>query len=1086
MANWTGLAGFAGLAAALENIQDRRVKEAELQRKMTEGKGEWAPMTGGGGGFLGGLDQFLGYNKPGQMGFGGQRYQFTPYAPMTEADVRGMGLTIPQTTTTPAYDKPWPTTPGGELAFGPPERVPEQEVTKEVPLPGFVGTILDPKTKQAIALERFKEHRDLAKLREEYRLAGAGLTPGSEGGGATKTQAFVVPGTEGSAATGGAATPAAPPAATPAAALASGPVPGIEKLSPQFRAKAQLIANRLGVNLDDFYRVMHFETGGEFSPATKNRMGSGATGLIQFTKRTAERLGTTTEALAQMTPEQQLDYVEKYLAPHKGKLGNLKDLYLSILYPAAMGKSDETVLFTPDKNPLEYRQNAGLDTDNKGYVTVRDAVAAVQRTTGVTPSTVPAQAPATGTAQAPAVPKAQALAGAPPAAQAATDPATQTYVTQFQKGSEADALKTITDAENKANPKNPADQATLLAMKRALETVFPKGQAVVSAAGGTGMQVAGPAAPGPQAAVPPTTTTVTPPAAPAPTTTGVQPPPQPTATYTPSPELLQQVKNNEQKIAANDERMNRIEINRRMAEVQTRKGMPGAVDRLRMYSEQWAALDKENKALNKESEDAYAKEKGLWDTEQKTRRGKAEDVPIKIAEETRKPPLEAEVTTRVQDASMTEDLRNTKTDLVAQGLAPEKDWKDYTVQEKATVTREHVARTKEFQLLENMDPWERSALYEITKRDKTPMGQASQPQLREARLEGRKQQLAHGRDTKIMESEAALDSVMGEQDALKWIDPVSRQPATNMTPRQAKEQGYILAGKPQQDTLRSGYNSIRYMDRMHVLYFGGEDKDGSITGQAGKSFQGIYPWIEAQRNNPQNIGNRAAQTLAIRTGRLGGQTLAQWAEVADNFISASLGAISRDMGGERGHFTDFDAERTRKYFANFGTKWWGRMLGDPNIMTSSGEAQKMMRLATGVITDRVRGALDLDPGDPLPWKVSGELLPKALPPEQRRQRGAPPAAGGTTPAAAASPVPTAGQEPAPVQPATQEAAPAQPGATAATGTAPKLDGPTAQRLLNDATKELFPGRAATSLTDEEVAQARARARAMWQQQQGGT
>ena len=163
---------------------------------------------------------------------------------------------------------------------------------------------------------------------------------------------------------------------------ATGTAPGIEKLSQPFRTKAESIADRLGANRDDFYRVMHFETGGEMSPATTNRAGSGATGLIQFMPETAKRLGTTTEALAKMTPEQQLDYVERYLEPYKGKIGTLKDLYMAVLYPAAVGKSEDTVLFSPDKTPAAYRQNAGLDAGNKGYVTVGDAVAAVERTTG--------------------------------------------------------------------------------------------------------------------------------------------------------------------------------------------------------------------------------------------------------------------------------------------------------------------------------------------------------------------------------------------------------------------------------------------------------------------------------------------------------------------------------------------------------------------------------------------------------------------------------------------------------------------------------------------------------------------------------
>lgn len=181
-----------------------------------------------------------------------------------------------------------------------------------------------------------------------------------------------------------------PPAATPGSdqrprgyveAGGTQPVIGTEKLTPTFTAKANEVATRLGMNPQDLLRIIGFETGGTFDPAVKNRAGSGATGLIQFTEQTAKALGTTTEALAQMTPEEQLDYVEKYLAPYKGKLGSLKDAYLAVFKPAAIGQGLDTPLYTKDKDGLAYRQNAGLDTGNKGYVTVGDALAAVMRTT---------------------------------------------------------------------------------------------------------------------------------------------------------------------------------------------------------------------------------------------------------------------------------------------------------------------------------------------------------------------------------------------------------------------------------------------------------------------------------------------------------------------------------------------------------------------------------------------------------------------------------------------------------------------------------------------------------------------------------
>ena len=52
-----------------------------------------------------------------------------------------------------------------------------------------------------------------------------------------------------------------------------------------------------------------------------------------------------------MTPEQQLDYVERYLEPYKGKIGTLKDLYMAVLYPAAIGKSEDSVSLARTRRP---------------------------------------------------------------------------------------------------------------------------------------------------------------------------------------------------------------------------------------------------------------------------------------------------------------------------------------------------------------------------------------------------------------------------------------------------------------------------------------------------------------------------------------------------------------------------------------------------------------------------------------------------------------------------------------------------------------------------------------------------------------
>lgn len=147
-------------------------------------------------------------------------------------------------------------------------------------------------------------------------------------------------------------------------------VPGISSTSPEFRTKLIAIAHELDTNPDYLATVISFETGGSFSPTIRNKAGSHAVGLIQFLESTAENLGTTTDQLSRMSAEKQLDYVYRYLAPHKGQLKSLNDVYMAILYPAAIEKDSSTVLFrAPSK---EYQQNKGFDKDNKGYITKND------------------------------------------------------------------------------------------------------------------------------------------------------------------------------------------------------------------------------------------------------------------------------------------------------------------------------------------------------------------------------------------------------------------------------------------------------------------------------------------------------------------------------------------------------------------------------------------------------------------------------------------------------------------------------------------------------------------------------------------
>lgn len=137
------------------------------------------------------------------------------------------------------------------------------------------------------------------------------------------------------------------------------------------------MCERLGCQINDMMTCIAWESGRTFSPSVKNMAGSGATGLIQFMPTTAMGLGTTVGALAQMTFEEQLVYVEKYFQPYKGRLHSLADVYMAILWPAGVGKPMDYLLWEKATRPTTYRQNSGLDVDRDGSISKAEVMAKV-------------------------------------------------------------------------------------------------------------------------------------------------------------------------------------------------------------------------------------------------------------------------------------------------------------------------------------------------------------------------------------------------------------------------------------------------------------------------------------------------------------------------------------------------------------------------------------------------------------------------------------------------------------------------------------------------------------------------------------
>lgn len=177
--------------------------------------------------------------------------------------------------------------------------------------------------------------------------------------------------------------PGNPPLTSPAAAApaaAGNPDPNVvtrpiawgARVSKTFVARAWWIAVTLGFDPDWLMSDIAWESGRTFRADVRNMAGSGATGLIQFMPRVAVALGSSVDALARMSAEDQLNFVYKYFRPFAGKIHTFADGYMAILWPAAVGQSDDDKLFT---GGVAYRQNSGLDADKDGVVTKLEAAA---------------------------------------------------------------------------------------------------------------------------------------------------------------------------------------------------------------------------------------------------------------------------------------------------------------------------------------------------------------------------------------------------------------------------------------------------------------------------------------------------------------------------------------------------------------------------------------------------------------------------------------------------------------------------------------------------------------------------------------
>ena len=147
-----------------------------------------------------------------------------------------------------------------------------------------------------------------------------------------------------------------------------------------FNAELRAVAQRLGMDVQALADVMFAESSMDATAQPIDKLGnpiSTASGLIQIIDQQARAIDTSSEALRQMNPVDQLKYVEDYFMRQKGmfpKLDytNADHVDLAVFGPAHAGKPTDTVMYAAGTEA--YDKNRGVDAPGStdGGITVQE------------------------------------------------------------------------------------------------------------------------------------------------------------------------------------------------------------------------------------------------------------------------------------------------------------------------------------------------------------------------------------------------------------------------------------------------------------------------------------------------------------------------------------------------------------------------------------------------------------------------------------------------------------------------------------------------------------------------------------------
>lgn len=140
---------------------------------------------------------------------------------------------------------------------------------------------------------------------------------------------------------------------------------------PGFLPELSDVSGRLGIEPEWLLNVIACES--SFVPSARNRLpGQTASGLLQIIESTAMNLGTTTSAIRRMNPIDQLQLIEKFFMPFRGRMNSLADVYTATFRGFIVTGGDEAVaapLRNTRKERRAYLLNKSLDLNRDGRIT---------------------------------------------------------------------------------------------------------------------------------------------------------------------------------------------------------------------------------------------------------------------------------------------------------------------------------------------------------------------------------------------------------------------------------------------------------------------------------------------------------------------------------------------------------------------------------------------------------------------------------------------------------------------------------------------------------------------------------------------